>query len=326
MAVQAVEVQVLSSAPEIIAWQGEVNICLTGCLQRILTLAVNCYNQSMDENKNQEPLGQASESQPAPQPTTEVNGQSYQPADLISSSHFDQTPVRKPSKWRYLFVVLGILQAFGIAIFFLIMALAIQQAKAGASGTEYIGLFLFITVVPAVGFIALINLIGLPVYIAKYKPRGKGLIFSILSLVISVILALYGAYSVYQLRVVAPEQEKVFTEELRKKSEQREQQFAEDNAKPEITKEEAINLLKSCQLKGFYYTNQTSRDLGGWGELSSTGIVLTKVDGKPYRISIADRLVPELVPIARDAQKTCGGPQFWHDGRYEQRQSDGTWR
>jgi hypothetical protein len=52
--------------------------------------------------------------------------------------------------------------------------------------------------------------------------------------------------------------------------------------------------------------------------------VLTKVDGQPYRISIADRLIPELVPIAREAQKTCVNPQFWHDGNYEQ-YHDGHW-
>lgn len=272
----------------------------------------------MDENQNSPETSQApTQSTPpaqstAPMPTT--------------SSHMEQMSAQKPSKWRYFFIVLGVLQALGVAIFFLIMTWAIQQAKAGVSGTEFIGLFLFITFVPAVGLIAFINLVGLPIYMAKHKPHGKGLVFSILSLAISVILVLYGAYSVYQTRVIVPQQEKELSEQLRKQSEERERQFAADNAKPEITKEEAIQLLKICKLHGFYYTNQTDRDNGGWGELSSTGVVLTKIDGEPYRISIADRLISELVPIARKAQKTCDGPQFWHDGRYEQRQADGTWR
>lgn len=59
-------------------------------------------------------------------------------------------------------------------------------------------------------------------------------------------------------------------------------------------------------------------------EASATGVVLVKIDGEPYRISIADRLVPELVPIAREAQKSCASPQFWHDGTYEQ-YKDGKW-
>ena len=153
----------------------------------------------------------------------------------------------------------------------------------------------------------------------RHKPQGKGMVFSILSLLVSVILALYGAYSVYQFRVAAPKHIQQLSHQTEQKIQAKQQQFNADNASPEITKDDAIALLNSCQLRGFYYTNQTSpKEDGNWAESSSTGVVLTKIDGKPYRISIADRLVPELVPIARQAQKTCGGqPQFWHDGHYE---------
>jgi hypothetical protein len=153
------------------------------------------------------------------------------------------------------------------------------------------------------------------------------LFLSVLSLLISVIPALYGAYSVYEFRVVAPKHIKQLSQQTQQNFEAEQRQFEADNAKPEISKDEAVQLLQSCQLNGFYYTNQTDKSdpaNGGWGELSSTGIVLTKVDGKPYRISIADRLISELVPIAREAQRTCGKPQFWHDGSYEQYQN-GHW-
>jgi hypothetical protein len=258
------------------------------------------------------------------QPAVVVNGQTVQPTTPIPSIETDQTTDQKPSKWLYFFIVLGVLQAIGVALFFFIIEWAIQQARAGVSGTEFIGLLVEVTLVPAVGLIAFINLIGLPIYMRRHKPHGKGLVFSILSLSVSVILALYGAYSVYQLRVAVPKH----VNELHQQTQARRQQFAADNANPEITKDEAIQLLKTCQLKGFYYTNQTDKSdpaNGGWGELSPTGVVLTKLDGQPYRISIADRLIPELVPIAREAQKTCGGePQFWHDGSYEQ-WKDGHW-
>lgn len=259
---------------------------------------------------------------PASQPQGMVNGQPFQQAP-ISSSQFEQMANQKPSKWRYFFIVIGILQAAGVALFLLVMLWAAQQAKSGVSGTEFIALILFVTVVPVVAVISLINLIGLPIYMRKQKLHGKRLIFAIISLAISALLVLYGAYNVYGLTVYP----KKLSEESRQKSEQRQQEFAAANAKPEITKEEAIQLLKTCKLKGFYYTNQTDKSdpaNGGWGELSSTGVVLTKVDGQPYRISIADKLIPELVPIAREAQKTCGGPQFWHDGTYEQ-YKDGRW-
>ena len=257
--------------------------------------------------------------QPSLQPAAVVNGQPFTPTTPSPGSQLEQ----KPSKWRYFFIVIGILQAAGIALFLVVMLWAAQQAKAGVSGTEFIALILFVTVVPAVAVISLINLIGLPIYMRKQKLHGKRLAFAIISLALSGLLVLYGAYNVYGLTVYP----KKLSEESRQKSEQSQQEFAAANAKPEITKEEAIDLLKTCKLKGFYYTNQTDKSdpaNGGWGELSTTGVVLTKVDGQPYRISIADRLIPELVPIAREAQKTCANPQFWHDGTYEQ-YKDGKW-
>ncbi|MDB5182060.1 MAG: hypothetical protein JWP13_823 [Candidatus Saccharibacteria bacterium] len=261
--------------------------------------------------------------QTAPLPTGVVNGQPFSQQTPVSSGQIEQLYDQKPSKWRYFFIVLGTLQAAGIALFFLVMFWASQQAKAGVSGTEFIALILFVTVVPAVAIISLVNLIGLPIYMRKHKPHGKGLIFCILSLVISGLLVLYGAYNVYGLTVYP----KKLSEESRQKSEHSQQEFAAANAKPEITKEEAIQLLMTCKLIGFYYTNQTDKSdpaNGGWGELSSTGVVLTKVDGQLSRISIADKLIPELLPIAREAQKTCANLQFWHDGTYEQ-YKDGKW-
>ena len=261
------------------------------------------------------------------QPTAVANGQPFEPTAPMSSSQLEQMSDQKLSKWRYFFIVLGILQANGAGVFFLIMIWATQQAKAGVSGTEFIGLIIYVTLVPAVGLIAFINLVGLPLYMRRHKPHGKGLVLSILSLAVSVILALYGAYSVYQFLFAAPKQIKQLSQQSEQKFHAQQQQFNSDNAKPEITKDEAIQLLQSCQLSGFYYTKQTDKSdpsNGGWGELSTTGVVLTKVHGNPYRISIADRLIPELVPIARSAQKTCGKPQFWHDGDYEQFQN-GHW-
>lgn len=227
-------------------------------------------------------------------------------------------------KLRIAVITLGVLQLIGAGIFLLVIGGLIAQAKAGASGTEFVALILGATVVPGVGLIALINLIVLPIYISKCKLHGKGLALVILSLVVSLFLAAYGAYSFYQIKVALPREAKKLSEQSKQKIQQHVQQFQTDNASPQITDQQAIQLLQACQLKGFYYTKQTDKSGGGWGELSTTGVVLTKINGKPYRISIADRLIPELVPIARKAQLTCGGPQFWHDGNYEQ-WSNGAW-
>jgi hypothetical protein len=207
------------------------------------------------QNENQPPPTVHDTPQRAVQPVMVVNGQSQQPLTAMTDGQFQPESTQKPSKWRYFFIVLGVLQAAGIALFLLIMLWASQQAKAGVSGTEFIALILFVTVVPAVAIISLVNFIGLPIYLKKRKPHGKGLILSIVSLVISALLVLYGGYSIYGLTIYP----KKLAEESRQKFEEQDRQFAASNAKPEITKDAAIQLLKSCQLKGFYYTNQTDK-------------------------------------------------------------------
>jgi hypothetical protein len=123
-------------------------------------------------------------SAPVQQPVAMANGQPFTLTSPISHASYDQQDDQKPSKWRYFFLVIGILQAAGISLFLLVMLWAAQQAKSGVSGTEFIALILFITVVPAVAVISLINVIGLPIYMRKNKPHGKGLILCGVSLLI----------------------------------------------------------------------------------------------------------------------------------------------
>lgn len=103
-----------------------------------------------------------------------------------------------------------------------------------------------------------------------------------------------------------------------------------------ITVEQATDILNNCKVIGFYYTNQASQDVPPENkfnpflrvEESTTGIVLVSyIQGdRPIRMHIADRMIETMVPIARNAQKFCSDLQFWHDGNYEQKQADGTWR
>lgn len=93
----------------------------------------------------------------------------------------------------------------------------------------------------------------------------------------------------------------------------------------DLTVAEATDLLNSCTLIGFYYTDQGKNGASGVdAEDSSTGIALA-YKNDPIRIHIADRMIPQMVPIARDAQKKCPDLQFWHDGRYEQKDANGNW-
>lgn len=100
---------------------------------------------------------------------------------------------QKPSKWHYFFVFLAILQALGVGLFFLVMADAAQKAKDGMSGTEFVAILVYVTIVPTVGFAALINLIGLPICMVKRRPRAVGLVLGVLSLLISLGLFLFAA-------------------------------------------------------------------------------------------------------------------------------------
>lgn len=261
----------------------------------------------MDENKNsQNATSQSSTPQQPP-------GQPFTPTTPISSSQIEQLSDQKPSKWRYFFIVLGILQALGVAIFFLIMMWAIQQAKAGVSGTEFIGLILYVTLVPAVGLIAFINLVGLPIYMRKHKPRGKGLVFSILSLSVSIILALYGAYSVYQFRVALPKHANELSEQSRQKFKEQDRQFAEANAKPEITKEEAISFMQSC--KADYFVGYTDISLVKYSntktwlnkaEQSNGGIEISENSSKSY-VFASKSMTAALQDTARQFRQSCYG-------------------
>lgn len=96
----------------------------------------------------------------------------------------------------------------------------------------------------------------------------------------------------------------------------------------EISVDDAASLLKLCKLRGFYYGNQTEK--GGLdGDLSATGVVLKKTDdGQPSIISVAERNVATLLPVAKDARERCAEnyPQIFPFHRLEFKRSDGSWR
>lgn len=251
--------------------------------------------------------------QSVPNATVFVNGQAAQAITPI--------PAKKIPKGRDFFIFLGVFQVLGVAGFFSTMTVLAIESKAGQSGLEFLALPLFIIMIPAIVIVAGVNLIGLPFYIRYQKPRGRNLALFVLSFLISCTLFFGGAYFTYQQYTSVNH----IIDESNRKSAQSDREYAIANADSEITKEQAIDLLQTCKLRDFYYTAQTVKNdpsRGGWGELSSTGVVLMKLGGKPDAISIADQLIPELVPIARDAQRKCYGPGFWHDGSREELKDD----
>jgi hypothetical protein len=81
-----------------------------------------------------------------------------------------------------------------------------------------------------------------------------------------------------------------------------------------VTVAEAQAALDACQIKTFNYTGAMSDDVATG---TDTGVKLVDL-GFVKHIYVAPAQETAMIPIARAAQKKCGGaPQFWHDGAYE---------
>jgi hypothetical protein len=89
------------------------------------------------------------------------------------------------SKGAYALVVLGILQALAAALYIALMTIAANQTT---HASEYSGLIIVFIMFPLVGLMAVINLIGLPLYMRKHKLHGKALLMAAASLTVSVLV------------------------------------------------------------------------------------------------------------------------------------------
>lgn len=259
------------------------------------------------ENKNKQLENQVLTPQQSFQPPAIVNGQTFIPSATMVEQIGDDT-AKKPSKWKYFFITLGILQILGIALFFLGMFSAAKQAEQGVSGTEFIALALYITVVPSVAILAIINIISLPIYLFKSRVRGKFLIFSIISLLISFVLFSFGTFMVYRLYSYP----KQLSEELDRKYEniETEQSKARSTEVPEKTKDEAFTLLNECRVD--YFIGYTDINLikedntKAWlnaAEKSSTGIEISI--GNPTHIFVSKQKTIEYQEEVKKIRDAC---------------------
>lgn len=230
----------------------------------------------------------------------------------------------KPSKWLYLFISIGVLEAAVVALWLLaILWLSGQTGDAGMGWGLVLGLLLP-TVFMGAALVAIINVIGLPIYMLRRKPRGKWLVLSVMALVISLVPLLIGGRNAYTLYVSIPadsqKHEQEWQQELLWKYGEVRKEIGNSR---EITKEYAVEMLQSCQIGALFYTSQTSEADGKWGELSSTGVVEIRDGRSQPELSIADRHVTDLVSIV---EKSRCFTFLWHDGQYWQRNYDtNTW-
>jgi hypothetical protein len=195
-----------------------------------------------------------------------------------------------------------------------------QKAEAGVSGMEFVAIILLFTLVPAVALLVLVNLVGLSIYLLRRRPKGIGLAVGIVSLLVSFSLVSYTGYQAWFAPHASYED---YTTEATYPN-----RFEDGEVTTEATKSEAIEFIRNCDLNYVSYNDQarTYEEGAARGESSSTGFMVSVVDYDPYRLSIADKYIPEIVPIVREAQKKCILLKLWHDGDFEKKQPDGTWR
>lgn len=141
------------------------------------------------------------ETQKISQQSTDADNEQVAPEPtLMTSTSPDLLAAKKPSNWRYLFIILGSLQLAGVAI--VLLSLLFDNSSWETSTIVF--LFILLILMPMMYVVALINIIGLPIFMVKRKLRGKNLRLSIASLVISLAIGAYGIYMAYQIYIFIP--------------------------------------------------------------------------------------------------------------------------
>lgn len=141
-----------------------------------------------DSQTTQDTPGQQSEE-------SKKNGESSPPpVQLVASASTGQI-VQKPSKLRAFFRFIGILQASSVLVIFLGWLVLSSHGSPNSYDSGLILVLIIAVWTPVLGLLALVNLVGLPIYMVKRTLRGTGLVFSILSLVVSVAVLMYVAYA-----------------------------------------------------------------------------------------------------------------------------------
>jgi hypothetical protein len=278
-------------------------------------------NMSEDDLKQYSRELNELDKEPLPASLTDVSPEiALKPQQLSSVTEQPQLS-QKGSKAKFVAIIVGSSQIILVGMIALIILSAVVMQQSGMSGMEFIVLAAIVFLYPLVAIMAVVNVITICVYFIGRKPHSIAILLPILSLLVSFAIIGYVGYIQYSWYGPAKPNEEL------QKLDREEKKRLYENRSVEITVPEAKQMLTSCKVSFFTYTAQTDRDNKMWGELSTTGVVLSYQDNKPRDMSIADRLVPELLPIALEArkQKTCG-LRTWHDGYEDEAQADGTYR
>lgn len=174
----------------------------------------------------------------------------------------------------------------------------------------------------ATGLLGLLNLLVVSRSLSKKYFTDNFRKVQMILLTLSAIAVLGGMSSPFTLAIEHKENTK--TQKIREK---------EKNAQSEASVERATQLLNSCEVYQVRYDNPGET----LADITSTGILLyeaptkygapsptgTGWTGGTYTMYVTSKATTTVLPIARQAQHTCG-IQFSHDGTDEQ-WKDGHW-
>ncbi|MBP6880842.1 hypothetical protein KBC31_04415 [Candidatus Saccharibacteria bacterium] len=232
-----------------------------------------------------------------------------------------QQPTLKKSKLHNFVSFSCTVQTISIATILAVdlLIFLITLSSGSSTGSEFLGLQYLIPAAFGIFVSSLINLFIIPLYILRNKPQGKRLVYVCLYLLVSIIVFAVPLYGLFQSNnYTPPDYEKNYSESADERTvEDNDDKIEPKDEYSEISKENVVELLETCQVGEFFYTNQTNIYNHNRGELSSTGAVLVEQKDVPTRISIADRLIPELLPVAREAQKNCDELVIYRDNTQE---------
>lgn len=127
---------------------------------------------------------------------------------------------KHPKLWPIIFIALGTIQVLAVVFWFVVMNWAVGQAEQGVSGTEFVP-FMLLPLVYLAAIIGAVNVIGLIIFLIKRRPKAIGLIFSILSLLLSLFLVYVGGRNYYEIKVVLPRENRQFEQQLQDELDQR---------------------------------------------------------------------------------------------------------
>ena len=237
--------------------------------------------------------------------------------------------VEKPSRILTFYHFLGVVQVV-IIVFGAGVVLYLRQLDGDtAVGANLVFGLLFGLLALISLALALIVLIGLPIYLNKHRALYTWQRRSTLTLLVSIVTLSFILWSSFGPHGQTDYEKSMVesTQRAQQAEQDAQNEYLNSTAGKEITKQEAVALLNGCQVHEFLYENQRKKYTGEWGELSSTGVVTTEIVGEAstsekvilvHAISVSDELAPELLSVAQAAQKTCKGVEIYKNSVLQQ--------